>query len=165
MPKTLFDFSEMVVRCVHTRDFTNALKKEEIKIIFANFLVTVHNYSNHNFTELAATERHCHEVKDDYMKARIGKLIGWKSKEIEDLKRKSIWQIPIGEEPRLFGIVKKVKYPHISHIFQVLLFDPNHKTYKKSGKNILAFLTNAVCLFSEDDECWEAAQQKLKLKK
>jgi hypothetical protein len=153
MPKTLFDFSEMVVKCIHTEDFTNALKVKEIKVTFANLLITVHDYGKHSFSELAATEQHCHEVKDDYMKARIGKLIGYKTKKIENLKRKSVWQIPIGKEPRLFGIVKKVKYPDISHIFQVLLFDPNHKTYRKSSKNVLATLTDAVCLFNESDEC------------
>ena len=150
----------MAVKCIHTEDFTNALKAEEIKIILANFLITFHHYSNHSFTELAKNQPHCHEVKNDYLKSRIGKLIGWNTKEIEDLKRKSVWQIPIGEEPRLFGIVKKVKYPNISHIFQVLLFDPNHKTYQRSGKNVLASLTDTVCLFNADDKCWEAAQQK-----
>ena len=38
MPKTFFDFSELAVDCIHTEDFTNAVKKEEIKLIFANFL-------------------------------------------------------------------------------------------------------------------------------
>jgi hypothetical protein len=63
-----FDFSEMVVECIHTEDFTNALKSEEIKITLANFLITIQNYSDHNFAELAEIDRHCHEVMSEYLK-------------------------------------------------------------------------------------------------
>lgn len=155
MSKTLFDFSEMVVECVRTEDFTNSVKEDKFKLILANFLITVQNYSQRNLVEMTKVDKHCHEIKKDYLKLRIGKLINWKDKEIEELRRKLIWQIPIGEEARLFGIIKKVKYPNISHIFQVLLFDPNHKTYRKGGKNVLVSLKNTICLFNQDDECFD----------
>lgn len=38
MTKTLFDFSDLSVNCIHQPDFTNAIKKEEIRLMFANFL-------------------------------------------------------------------------------------------------------------------------------
>jgi len=41
MSQTLFDFSNLFVDCIHQEDFTNAIKKEEIKLIFADFLQTV----------------------------------------------------------------------------------------------------------------------------
>jgi hypothetical protein len=41
-----------------------------------------------------------------------------------------------------------------------LLFDPNHKTYRQSGKNVLSSLKDLVCLFNEDEECQELIMQK-----
>jgi hypothetical protein len=54
MAKTFFDFSEMVVECIHAEDFTNALKEEETKTTLANFLITVKDYSQYSFLSFAA---------------------------------------------------------------------------------------------------------------
>lgn len=165
MPKTLFDFSEMFVGCIHTEDFTNAIKKEELKILLANSYMVMQDCGSQDWREFAENTKNCHEIKSEYIKYRIGELIGWKKKGIENLKRKLIWQIPFSQEARLFGIVKKVKYPEISHIFQALLFDPNHRTYRKSGKNVLSSLKDLVCLFNEEDECQEIIVQKASKKR
>ncbi|CAJ0748973.1 12483_t:CDS:2 [Entrophospora sp. SA101] len=107
MIKTLFDFSEMFVSCIHTDDFTNAIKREEAKILLANSFMVM-----------------------------------------QDCKA------------RLFGILEKNKPIKHNNLFQALLLDPNHKTYRKSGKNVLTSLKDLICLFSEEDECQELAIQK-----
>jgi len=165
MPKTLFDFSELSVNCIHTEDFTNAVKKEEIKLILANFLQIIQFCGENDWEEFQQEVEHCHEVRKDYTKERMGELIGWKNKDIEELKRKRVWQIPISEEARLFGILEKNKPTKNNNLFQALLFDPNHKTYRKSGKNVLASLKDLVCLFSKDDECQEIIVQKASKKR
>jgi len=153
MPKTLFDFSELSVACIHTQDFTNAIKKEEIRLMFANFLRIVQFCSSQQWKVFVQEIKHCHEVKDEWTKRRIGKLIGWNKKEIAELERKLIWQIPLGEEARLFGILEKNKPIKPNNLFRALLLDPNHKTYRKSGKNVLVNLKNLVCLFSAEERC------------
>ena len=95
------------------------------------------------------------------MKRRIDKLINWKKKDVSELERKLIWQIPLGEKARLFGILEKNKPIKNNNLFRTLLLDPNHKTYRKSGKNILASLKDLVCLFSRDEECQEAVIKKI----
>ncbi|CAG8693909.1 24303_t:CDS:2, partial [Racocetra persica] len=74
--------------------------------------------------------------KSEYMKERVGKLLGWKTKDIEILKRKTVWQIPFSEEPRLFGV--KEPFPLIK---------------------------NSVCLFSEENECEEVRERRKVAKK
>ena len=138
MTQTLFDFSDLSVACIHREDFTNAIKKEEIRLMFANFLRVIQFCSGSDWEEFRQEIDHCHEVKQDYLKERIGKLIGWNKKEIAGLERKLIWQIPLGEEARLFGILEKNKPIKHHNLFRALLLDPNHKTYRKSGKNVLA---------------------------
>jgi hypothetical protein len=46
MSRTLFDFSEMFVGCIHTEDFTNAVKKEEIKLLLANSFIVMQDCSS-----------------------------------------------------------------------------------------------------------------------
>lgn len=165
MRKTLFDFSELSVECIHAGDFTNAIEKAEVKSIFANFLRIIQLCSESDWEEFQREIEHCHEVKQDYLKTRIGKLMGWNKKEINELERKLVWQIPIGEEARLFGILEKNKPTKNNNLFITLLFDPNHKTYRKSGKNTLASLKGLVCLFSQNEKCEEAIDQKFSRKK
>ena len=98
-------------------------------------------------------------------KTRIGELLGWKKQEINDLEREQVWQIPLGKEARLFGILKKMKYRGATNSFRVLLLDPNHKVYRPSSKEIFPVIENSVCLFAEKDECWEVIKQKKLTKK
>ncbi len=165
MTQTLFDFSDLFVGCIHTKVFTNAINQEEIRLIFANFLSVVKYCSKNDWEKFQQEIRHCHEVKKDHLKTRIGKLINWKKKDIDELERKLIWQIPLGEKARLFGILEKNKPIKNNNLFRALLFEPNHKTYRKSGKNILSSLKDLVCLFSEEEECSEISQPKLRRKK
>jgi hypothetical protein len=46
MPKTLFDFSEIFVGCIHTEDFTNSIKRGEIKVLLANSFIVMQNCSS-----------------------------------------------------------------------------------------------------------------------
>ena len=76
MRKTLFDFSDLFIGCIHIEDFTNAVKREEIKLMFANFLQIIQFCSENDWEEFQQEIEHCHEVKRDYTKERIGELIG-----------------------------------------------------------------------------------------
>ena len=155
----------MTISCLHQEGFTNTVKKTQFKLLLADLLKATHLFSINDFEELAEQNDNCHEVKNEYLKTRIGNLLGWKRLEINDLERKQIWQIPLGKEARLFGILKKIRYQGATNSFQVLLFDPNHKVYRPSSKASFPIIENSVCLFAEKDECEEVIQQKKLTKK
>jgi len=74
--KTSFDFSEMIVSCLHQDGFTNTVKKSQFKVILAELLTVLETFSAHDFEEIAEEVDNCHEVKSEYMKTRLGKLLG-----------------------------------------------------------------------------------------
>ena len=160
MSKTLFDFSEMFVGCIHTEDFTNAIKREEAKVLLANSFIVMQDCGSKSWEEFEEETDNCHEAKSEYIKSRIGKLINCNKRYIEELKRKHVLQIPLSQAARLFGILEKNKPTKNNNLFKVLLFDPNHKTYRRGGKNVLANLKDLVCLFSGEDECEEVIVRK-----
>jgi hypothetical protein len=164
MPKTLFEFSEMMVSCLHQEEFTNTIKKTQLKTLLAGLLQATHLFSANDFETKAEEINNCHEVKKEYLKTRIGELLGWKRQEINDLERKQVWQIPLGKESRLFGVLKKAKCQGATSIFQVLIFDPNHRVYRASSKENFPIIDNSVCLFTKEDECQEITKQKKKRK-
>ena len=165
MPKTFFDFSEMKIGCLHQNGFTNTVKRNQFKTILVELLTALELFSTYDFEDQAEEVDNCHEVKVEYMKTRIGELLGWKKQEINDLERKQIWQIPFGKEARLFGILKKIRYQGATNSFQALILDPNHKVYRPSSKENFPIIENSICLFTEKDECWEVIKQKKLTKK
>ena len=76
MPKTFFDFSELIIGCVHQDGFTNTVIKNQFKIILAELLNALEIFSTNAFEEQAEKMDNCHEVKAEHMKTRIGKLLG-----------------------------------------------------------------------------------------
>ncbi|CAG8843136.1 18582_t:CDS:2, partial [Gigaspora margarita] len=114
MTRTLFDFSDLFVDCIHTEDFTNAVKRGEIKILLANSYIVMRDCSSKSWEEFVEDTDNCHETKSEYIKYRI--------------------------EARLFGILEKNQPIKHNNLFRALLLDPNHKTYRKGGKNVLASL-------------------------
>ena len=76
MPKTFFDFSEMIIGCLHQDGFTNTVKKSQFKVVLAELLTALENFSIHDFEELAEEVDNCHEVKVEYTKTRLGELLG-----------------------------------------------------------------------------------------
>ncbi|KLL03864.1 MAG: hypothetical protein MRERV_32c039 [Mycoplasmataceae bacterium RV_VA103A] len=67
MTRTLFDFGDLFVGCIHTKDFTNAIKREEIKILLANSYIVMQNCSSKNWEEFEEDTDNCHEVKSEYI--------------------------------------------------------------------------------------------------
>ncbi|CAG8689404.1 3289_t:CDS:1, partial [Ambispora gerdemannii] len=62
---------EMFVGCIHTEDFTNAIKKEEIKILLANSFIVMQDCSSKSWEEFEEDTGNCHEAKSEYIKSRI----------------------------------------------------------------------------------------------
>lgn len=165
MPKTFFDFSGLIIGCLHQDGFTNTVKKEEIKTILTELLQMVQIFSANDFHQTAQKIEHCHEVKSEYLKDRIGQLTNLKKRDIKDLERQIVWQIPLGAEARLFGLLQKIRCRGVTHLFQTLILDPNHKVYRPSNKENFPIIANSVCLFAKEDECWEVIRQKKLTKK
>ena len=128
--------------------------------MLSELLQMVQIFSANDFRQIAQKIEHCHEVKSEYLKDRIGQLTNWRKQDIKDLERQIVWQIPLGTEARLFGLLQKIKYQGATHLFQVLILDPNHKVYRPSSKENFPIIENSVCLFAKEDECWEVIKQK-----
>src|SRR5947208_1293672 len=103
MTKTFFDFSEMMIGCLHEQGFTNTIKQDKLKAILAELFKTTQFFSSNDFEEAAEELDNCHIVQPEYMKTRLRQLLGWKRRDVSELERKEVWQIPINEEARLFG--------------------------------------------------------------
>jgi hypothetical protein len=76
MPKTLFEFSQMTISCQHQEGFTNTVKKTQFKPLLVELLKATHLFSIDDFEDKAQNTNNCHEVKAEYMKNRIGELLG-----------------------------------------------------------------------------------------
>jgi len=76
VPKTFFDFSEMIIGCLHQDGFTNTVKRNQFKAILAELLTVFELFSTNDFEEKVAEIDNCHQVKAEYMKTRIGELLG-----------------------------------------------------------------------------------------
>jgi hypothetical protein len=81
------------------------------------------------------------------------------------LERQIVWQIPLGQEARLFGLLQKIRCRGATHLFQALIFDPNHKVYRPSSKETFPIIESSVCIFAEKDECELVIKQKKLVKK
>jgi hypothetical protein len=74
--RTFFDFSELIISCLHQDGFTNTIKKNQFKVILAKLLTALETFSTHGFEEIVKEIDNCHEVKSEYTKTRIGELLG-----------------------------------------------------------------------------------------
>ncbi|CAG8662166.1 5906_t:CDS:1, partial [Paraglomus brasilianum] len=61
----------MFVGCIHTEDFTNAVRKEELKILLASSYIVMQDCSRKGWEEFEETTDNCHEAKSEYIKYRI----------------------------------------------------------------------------------------------
>ncbi|CAG8840571.1 7982_t:CDS:2 [Gigaspora margarita] len=147
------DEPEVITYCIHKPEFTNAISKNsDYKAIIANFFQIFHLSCRSDLKTLL-DEEHFHLVNSPVILKKIAKLSNNKY-----LTEERILQMPLGQEPRLYGYLEKVKYTDI-YLFKVLLFDPNHLVYPK-GK--MPNPQNLTCLFSKTD-C--LATRKLGIKK
>jgi hypothetical protein len=155
MTQVIFDFSELVTNCLHDKEikFTNAISQEidskkTISELFKGFKLVCRK----ELKELLEAD-HSHLVKSRYVKEKIEKLV-----DNPYLDYNKLCQIPLGQEPRLYGSLKKIKHTNL-YLFKALILDPNHLIY---NENNFAKLKNLTCLFNEND-CLET--QKIGLKK
>jgi hypothetical protein len=74
--KSFFDFSEMIIGCLHQDGFTNTIKSSQFKTVLAELLTALETFSTHDFEEIAEETDNCHEVKVEYIKTRLGELLG-----------------------------------------------------------------------------------------
>jgi hypothetical protein len=58
-----------------------------------------------------------------------------------------------------------MRYQGATNLFQVLLFDPNHKVYRPSSKENFPLIEDSICLFTEKEECEEVNNQRRVIKK
>ena len=85
---------------------------------------------------------HSHLVKSRYIKEKIESLV-----DNPYLDYNKLCQIPLSQEPRLYGNLQKVKHTNL-YLFKALLFDPNHLIYEETKFNKLKNLT---CLFNKNN--------------
>jgi len=155
MAKIVPDFSEVIIHCLHEKEFTNAIPKNiNYKSIIFNFF-QLFRLCGQSGLKTLLQEEHFHIVNSNTIKEKIAKLT--RNKYIVDEK---IVQMPLGKESRLYEYLEKIKYINI-YLFKILLFDPNHLVYPK---NKMPNPQNLTCLFSEED-CFELIKlQNKKLK-
>jgi hypothetical protein len=145
MTQIVFDFSELIIDCLHDKDikFTNSLSQEMdrkafISELFQNLQLACQETE---LKELFKRERF-HFVQNPYIIGKIERLINNKYLELTTL-----CQIPLGQTPRLYGNLQKVKHTNL-YLFKALILDPNHLIYEETKFNKLK---NPTCLFSEND--------------
>jgi|SRR6185312_5124425 len=142
MTKIIPDFSEVIIYCIHSSEFTNAiLKNSNYKALIFSFF-QLFRLSCRSDLKTLLEEEHFHIVNSSIIREKIAKLANNKY-----LAEERIFQMPLGKEPRLYGYLEKIKHTEI-YLFKVLLFDPNHLVYPK-GK--MPNPKNLTCLFNEED--------------
>src|SRR5438128_3335294 len=157
MSQIVFDFSELIINCLHEPEikFTNAISQEIdsktfIAELFQNLQLTCQE------TELKELfqQEHFHFVQNPHIIEKIESLV-----DNPYLDYNKLCQIPLGQTPRLYGNLQKVKHTNL-YLFKALILDPNHLIYEETQFNKLKKLT---CLFSETD-CLETKRIGLKKK-
>ena len=97
-------------------------------------------------------QKHFHFVNSLYVKEKIERLV-----DKDYLEPGKFCQIPLGQEPRIYGKLKKIKYTNL-YLFKALILDPNHLIYEETK---FSKLKNLTCLFSEKD-CPETRKKNKK---
>jgi hypothetical protein len=154
MTQVIFDFSELITNCLHDEEirFTNDINPEIDSKAFISEL-----FQNLKFTcqetdlkELFQKE-HFHFIQNPYTIGKIEKLVNKPYFELTNL-----CQIPLSQEFRLYGNLKKVKHTPL-YLFKSLILDPNHLIYHHEKK--FTKLKNLTCLFSPKN-CLESKKLK-----
>src|SRR5256885_141906 len=144
MTQIVFDFSELITDCLHEPEikFTNAISREiDSKTFIAELFKGFKLVCRKELKELLEMD-HSHLVKSRYIKEKIESLV-----DNPYLDYNKLCQIPLGQTPRLYGNLQKVKHINL-YLFKALILDPNHLIYEGTQFNKLK---NPTCLFSEKD--------------
>ena len=145
-----FTVSSRAFRCVHAPEFTNALFSEKCQPFQLAFLKMLSDYAPKTWKEIRKISKHGHYL-EDYEKKRIGQYLGLTSKEMQSLVNNyTVCQIAIDEKEnyRIFGILEDFAN---THLFKILLFDPNHLFYYNPNKSQYPWGSEAICLFSKEN--------------
>ena len=157
MAQVVFDFSELITGCLHEEEvnFTNAINQElDSKKFISELFRNLQLVCQEELSELLE-RHHFHLVKRTDIKNKIERLVNNPYSNFTKL-----CQIPLGQEPRLYGNLQKVKYTTL-YLFKALIADPNHLIYEENKFNKLKNLT---CLFSKTN-CLETKKMGLKKKR
>ncbi len=157
MTQIVFDFKDLIIHCLHDKEikFTNAVNleidaKNFISELFQNLKLTCQEAELEELLE----RDHFHLLHNPYTKKKIEKLV-----DNPYLEYNKLCQIPLTQEFRLYGNLKKIKHTTL-YLFKTLILDPNHLIYNEQKFNQLKNLT---CLFSEKD-CLEIQKSKKRKK-
>ncbi|CAG8824895.1 39729_t:CDS:10 [Gigaspora margarita] len=121
-------------------EFTNAISQElEAKPFVAELSQNLKLACREELEELLKMD-HFHLIKSRYIKEKIENLV-----DNPYLDYNKICQIPLGQQPRLYGNLQKLKHTDY-YLFKALILDPNHLIY---NENNFAKLKKLTCLFSE----------------
>jgi hypothetical protein len=145
MPQIVFDFKDLITHCLHDEEakFTNATSQEIDSKVFISELFRSLQFAcqEAEIKELFQQE-HFHFIRNPYIKEKIESLVN-----NPYLDYNKLCQIPLGQEPRLYGNLQKIKYTNL-YLFKALILDPNHLIYEEHK---FSNLKNLTCLFSKID--------------
>jgi hypothetical protein len=160
MTQIVFDFKDLITHCLHDNEirFTNTINPEIdsktfISELFQNLKLTCQET---DLEELFQQE-HFHLIRDTRTKEKIENLV---DKPYFDYNK--LCQIPLSQEFRLYGNLKKVKYTPL-YLFKALIIDPNHLIHHHEA-HFSKKLKNLTCLFSKTN-CLETKRLGLKKRK
>lgn len=155
MSQIVFDFSELITDCLHDKEikFTNAISQEiESKVFISELFRSLKFTCQETELKELFKQDHFHFVQNPYIKEKIESLADNPYFELTNL-----CQIPLGQEPRIYGNLQKIKHTNL-YLFKALILDPNHLIYEEKQFNKLR---NLICLFNEGN-CLEIRKTKKK---
>src|SRR5215469_9220120 len=107
MSQIIFDFKDLIIHCLHDKEigFTNAISPEiDSKIFISELFRNLQMICQETEIKELFRQDHFHFVQNPYIKEKIESLVDNPYFELTNL-----CQIPLGQEPRLYGNLKKVK--------------------------------------------------------
>jgi hypothetical protein len=157
MTQVVFDFSEIITDCLHDKEikFTNAINQEiDNKVLISELFKNLQLTCQETELKELFQKEHFHFVQNSYIIEKIERLV-----DNPYLDYNKLCQIPLGQIPRLYGNLQKIKHTKL-YLFKALILDPNHLIYEEKQFNKLK---NMTCLFSKTD-CLETKRLGIKKK-
>ena len=155
MSQVDFDFSELIIHCLHDEKirFTNAISLEiDSKTFISELFQNLQMICQETELKELFRQEHFHFVQNPYIVGKVEKLV-----DKSYLKFDRLCQIPLGKEMRLYGNLERVKHTPL-YLFKSLLLDPNHLIYHHEAR-FFNKLKNLTCLFSKKD-CSETRKKR-----
>src|SRR4051794_1519153 len=122
MSQVVFDFSELIIHCLHREEieFTNAFNPEiDSKVFISELFQNLQSICQEAELKELFQRKHFHFIQKPHIAEKIEKLV---DKPYLNFDR--LCQVPISQEFRLYGNLQKIKHTHF-HLFKALILDPN----------------------------------------